>query len=87
MDLMAFKDYNLQDGKTLKILDTITELNLIIVPITNCPDDDFLERGNLRPHVLTLSTILLFVPLLRLTENFQLCSIEWSQLQRKENQL
>ena len=34
LDLRAFKDYKLQDAKSKKILDTITELNLIIVPIT-----------------------------------------------------
>ena len=34
LDLMVFKDYKLQDAKTIKILDTITELNLILVPIS-----------------------------------------------------
>ena len=34
MDLMAFKAYKLQDEKSERILDTITELNLIIVPIS-----------------------------------------------------
>ena len=31
---MAFKDYKLQDAKSKTILDTITELNLSIVPIS-----------------------------------------------------
>ena len=31
---MAFKAYKLQDEKSERILDTITELNLIIVPIS-----------------------------------------------------
>ena len=34
LDLSAFKDYKLQDAKSKSILDTITELNLIIVPIS-----------------------------------------------------
>ena len=32
LDLRAFKDYKLQDAKSKTILDTITKLNLIIVP-------------------------------------------------------
>ena len=34
LDLRAFKDYKLQDAKPKQMLDTITELNLIIVPIS-----------------------------------------------------
>ena len=33
LNLMAFKGYKLQDAKSKTILDTITKLNLIIVPI------------------------------------------------------
>ena len=32
LDLMFFKDYHLQHGKTMRIICMITELNLIIVP-------------------------------------------------------
>ena len=34
LDLVAFKDYHLQDGKIIKILVMITELNLTIEPIS-----------------------------------------------------